>query len=387
MALKLSMTGMDGQTQAALATAFHNANASIGNLFELTDGNDADFVIVDMDSLYGPMSFMQLHNAGKHVIGLTQASTTKADSRLGRPLDMEQFKAVLRAAAGTAPAASAMPAPESASAPVAASVDHAAGPAGLTPAPSPTDVLPEETIAPTHAQAPTQPVAPVVASVNVSPEPVAPAPAAVTQQADVPAPEPAAEPAAPPVPEAQPEPPRARTLIDWLEPGALTAPTVLKRDDLPELIIDPVKREYRGPATLKSLAGYFDGEIGESHLTPASDADLLRTAGSAQPLQRLLWLAGLTAGKGKLETGHGERADYALTKWPQTEREYPKHFRIATAMMKGPSHIMEIADAAGVPLEDVADFINANVATGFAAASLNGAPLELSGPLARLRPR
>ena len=352
MALKLSMTGMDGQTQAALTTAFNDANAAIGHLFELTQGNDADFVIVDMDSLYGPMSFMQLHNAGKHVIGLTQASTTKADSRLARPLNQEQFKAVLMAASGGA---------------------AAAVPAGATPAPSPVDVLPEETIAPTQAHAPVQPAAPVAAPANVSAEPVAaPAPVAA-------APEPAPAPVQ--------EPPRVRTLLNWLEPGALSSPTMLTRDGLPELIIDPNKREYRGPATLKAIASYFEGEVTAADLKPASDADLLRTAGSAQPLQRLIWLAGLMAGKGKLETGVGERADYLLTKWPQTEREYPKHFRIATAMMKGPSHIMEIADAAGVPLEDVADFINANVATGFASASLNGAPLELTGPLANLRPR
>ncbi|QYR53629.1 hypothetical protein [Lysobacter soyae] len=361
MALKLGMTGMDGQTQAALTTAFNEVNAAIGKPFELTQGNDADFVIVDMDSLYGPMSFMQLHNAGKHVIGLTQAATTKADSRLARPLDLAQFKAVLTAVSGGA--ASETPA---AAAPI-------AGTSGATPAPAPADVLPEETVAPTQAPAPAQPAAPVAAAANVSPEPVS-APVAA-------APEPEPE------PEPVPEPPRTRNLVDWLEPGQLNTPVLLTRDGLPELIIDPGKREYRGPATLKSLAGYFDGEVTQDDLKPATDADLLRTAGSAQPLQRLVWLAGLTAGKGKLETGVGERADYVLTKWPQTEREYPKHFRIATAMMKGPSHIMEIADAAGVPVEDVADFINANVATGFASASLNGAPLELSGPLAKLRPR
>lgn len=373
MALKLGMTGMDGQTQAALATAFNEVNAAIGKPFELTQGNDADFVIVDMDSLYGPMSFMQLHNAGKHVIGLTQGTTTKADSRLARPLDLEQFKAVLTATASGAPVPAPIAAPVAAPAPAPVAA-AASGLSGVTPAPSPADVLPEEKIVATHAQAPAQPSAPVTAAANVSPEPVV-APAALAD------PEP--EPVAVPVPEA----PRTRTLLNWLEAGALTKTSVLSRDGLPELIIDPGKREYRGPATLKSLVPYFDGEVSDSDFRPAADEDLVRTAGSAQPLQRLVWLAGLTAGKGKLETGVGERADYLLTKWPQTEREFPKHFRIATAMMKGPSHIMEIADAAGVPLEDVADFINANVATGFAAASLNGAPVELTGPLAKLRPQ
>ena len=58
--------------------------------------------------------------------------------------------------------------------------------------------------------------------------------------------------------------------------------------------------------------------------------------------------------------------NYRLTKWPQTEREYPKHFRIATAMMKGPATLDEVAAASGVPREDVADFVNASLASGYA---------------------
>jgi hypothetical protein len=64
--------------------------------------------------------------------------------------------------------------------------------------------------------------------------------------------------------------------------------------------------------------------------------------------------------------GFPEDAQYRLTKWPQTEREFPRHFRIATAMMKGPATLGEIAEASGVPVSDVADFVNANLATGFA---------------------
>ena len=57
---------------------------------------------------------------------------------------------------------------------------------------------------------------------------------------------------------------------------------------------------------------------------------------------------------------------YRLTRWARTEREFPKHFRIATAMMRGPATIAEIAEAAQVPHADVADFINANLAVGYA---------------------
>jgi hypothetical protein len=72
--------------------------------------------------------------------------------------------------------------------------------------------------------------------------------------------------------------------------------------------------------------------------------------------------------------GHDPNGQYRLSKWPQTEREYPKHFRIATAMMKGPATIDDIAAASGVDRGEIADFINANLATGYAEPVLPAAP-------------
>ena len=74
---------------------------------------------------------------------------------------------------------------------------------------------------------------------------------------------------------------------------------------------------------------------------------IARASGGAQPYMRLLWLCGLTVGKGNLLPGYALNRKYTLTKWPQIEREYPKHFRIATAMMKGPATLDEVAAASG----------------------------------------
>ena len=106
----------------------------------------------------------------------------------------------------------------------------------------------------------------------------------------------------------------------------------------------------------------------------------------AQPLARLQWLGGLLS---------GEAADgrYLLKKWPQTEREYPKHFRIATVMMKGPASVAEIAEASGVAPEEVAGFINAHLATGHAEAVAgepsppHEPPSKPSGLFGRMRGR
>ncbi len=62
-------------------------------------------------------------------------------------------------------------------------------------------------------------------------------------------------------------------------------------------------------------------------------------------------------------------------------------------MMKGPATVDEVAEASGVPGPEVADFINANLATGFAE-FVPPAPPEPSEPppkpaglLGRLRGR
>ena len=77
-------------------------------------------------------------------------------------------------------------------------------------------------------------------------------------------------------------------------------------------------------------------------------------------------MSGLSSGHGALLPGPDPDGQYRLSKWPQTEREYPKHFRIATAMMKGPATVNEVAEASGVSREEVCDFVNANLATGYA---------------------
>ena len=143
------------------------------------------------------------------------------------------------------------------------------------------------------------------------------------------------------------------------------------------LLIDPRSKVWHGTATLKPLAAYFDGSLLiEDFETPDAAAWESEAAklGAAQPLSRLQWLGGLLGGHGALLPGHDPDGKYRLVKWPQTEREYPKHFRIATAMMKGPAMVTEIAAAANVSDAEVADFVNAGLATGIVAQDIPEAP-------------
>lgn len=343
MPLTLGLTGMDPATEAALQSAFKQANTTMNERFALAPEADADYVVVDMDSMYGPMSWLRLHGAGKTVIGLTSAPRTQADFRLGRPFDAVSLDRLLHEIADQAgiavgPPQTAPAAPPPAPVVQAEPVLPPAPPSGFTPAPAPQDRLPEEI-----------------------PEPIA-------AESAAPMPEPLLVPE-PPV--AVPTPSRDPTLADWLVPKALQQRLRYRRSAGPNVLIDPKTRQYHGPATLKPLAGYFEGTVQLADFDAIDDATWTReaaAAGEAQPLSRLQWYGGLLAGKGELLPGHDPAGRYRLNKWPQTEREFPKHFRIATAMMKGPATLDEIAAASGVSRGEVADFVNANLTTGFAEA-------------------
>jgi hypothetical protein len=58
------------------------------------------------------------------------------------------------------------------------------------------------------------------------------------------------------------------------------------------------------------------------------------------------------------------QAAYRLARWPQIEREFPQHFRIAKAMLKCAGTPPDTAAAAGTAVEDVIAFIRAYGITG-----------------------
>ena len=353
MSLTLGLTGMDQATETALKAAFKDAGARVGH-WSMVAENDADYVIVDMDSMYGPMSWLRLHAAGKQVIGLTSAPRTQADFLLTRPFDAYHLASVLTEISGGPVAAEPAAAPTPPPAPAAAPPPPVAPPAVVAAPP----VAP-----PQPASPPPAPLPPAPAPVAAPAPPVAPAPAPVAV-----APAPVAPPAAP-ADEPVAGNGRNTAFSHWLRPGALTGRARYRHGKGPELLIDFGQRQYYGPATLKPLAEYFSTTVGLRDFEQLDDSawqSAVAALGGAQSLTRLQWYGGLLAGEGKLLPGYSPDGRFTLSKWPETEREYPRHFRIATAMMKGPSTIAEIAAASSVPAEDVIDFINANLTTGFA---------------------
>ncbi|KQZ59976.1 hypothetical protein ASD53_02045 [Lysobacter sp. Root559] len=377
---------MDPATETALQAAFKDANARLGARWQLLPESQADYVVVDMDSMYGPMSWLRLHAAGKSVIALTSAPRTQADYRLAQPFDANAIGDLLREIATQAgqPLEPAPAPPAIASAPSPAPAAPSPAPAAPRPAlaePIPTLDRAVEIplgVAPTPAPAPRAAPAPAPA-----PAPVAAAPA--------PAP-PAPAPAAPkPAPAPAPAAAVGESLLVWLTSGRLRGRVRLRGAE--PLFIDAEQRQYYGPSALKPLSAYFEKNPSAADFEAVDDkswAAAIAPLGEAMPLARLVWFGSLLAGHGALAPGYDPQRRYQMVKWPQTEREFPKHFRIATVMMKGPATLAEITEASGVPASDVADFVNANLATGFAEPESEPDPAEpakAGGLFGRLRGR
>src|SRR5688572_2970666 len=233
------LTGMDAATETALKSAFAEASMRMGGRWPLVSEQDATHVVVDMDSMYGPMSWLRLHGAGKMVIGLTSAPRSQTDFRLGKPFTAESVAQLLHEIA---------PAEDGA-------------PRGTTPAPSPADLLPEEQpiAAGEERAAPDQPPSAAVAATLDTPI-APPAPPREAPSAAPPAPSAATPVAAPAPAPAPPAPPRDRTLIDWMAPGQLHGRVRLQRGGT-DLLLDIGKQQYFGPATLKPLAAHVESVL------------------------------------------------------------------------------------------------------------------------------
>ncbi len=319
--------GFPREEAAAVEDLFEQANALLEHRWQIADETQAQVLIIDMDSMYGHMTWLKAQGSGKTTVGLTTGSRAETDLLLNRPLKADALAALLGQLSGQTPSASPSPRPA--------------------------------------------PVKEVV-------EPVAPEPARTTgQQTALPAAAARTTGQTPAMPAVAP--PRDPRIWDYLAPGALEGPVKLQLADAPILALDPATQTYAGSATLKALLPYVEAVLHKSDLIgiePAEFEAIKAQHGGAHPYTRLLWLCGLSTGNGQLLPGFDPNQKFHLAKWPQIEREFPKHFRVATVMMKGPARLAEIAEQSTGGLTEVTDFVNANLLTGMAVAE-GGTPAEL----------
>jgi hypothetical protein len=352
----ICFAGLSREEEAEIVTRFKQANARVGKHWMVTPETEADVLVIDMDSMYGQMSLMKAIGTGKILVALTASGRAETDHVLQRPVTVDALVELferISSGAGTPPAdaenfppANAMPAP--------------------APAPEPvwTAAVPTPVAATPTAASPPAAAAEIPSSAKVTAE-------------------------LPVVPAAKPADPR---LADYLRPGALPGPVRLQLAGAPDLVLDPSSQTYLAGSSLKPLLPYCTAILRDDDLHPLVASELPALAaslGGSQPWSRLAWLCALTGGNGALAAGYGPNDKYKLLKWPQTEREFPKHFRIATVMMKGPANLTEIAEQSGSSLIEVIDFVNACLATGVAEPDLpppaNAEAAKGGGLLGRFR--
>src|SRR5687768_11663653 len=88
-------TGMESAEQERLTAMFAEANRRLGNTWSLAPENDAEMLIIDVDSLYGHMSWLKVHNSGRTVVALSSNAQADADYVLHRPVALEALNALL----------------------------------------------------------------------------------------------------------------------------------------------------------------------------------------------------------------------------------------------------------------------------------------------------
>lgn len=322
-------TGMEAGEAAQLTALFADVNRRLGNRWKIAENADAaNLVVIDIDTLYGHMSWLRAQSQGQSVAALTAGEDADADHLLRRPVSFDALLALL---------------------------SDKSAPRAVQPAPEPEPEIP----APAPVREPTPEPASATAPVAATPPPAAPVPAPTLETA----------PLAPQTPQA-PAASKSRKLLDYLTAAdAPSGAAALSAPGVPALIVHFARREYLGGNTIRPLLPHAQRSIEPSEWKPLDDTryDSLKTQlGGVQPLSRLSWLAALGANEGQPPAQLPPDARFKLGKWPQIEREFPKHFRIATTMMKGFASADEIAASSGATLAEVNGFIAASLIAGHA---------------------
>ncbi|MDN5923539.1 MAG: hypothetical protein L0H70_00910 [Xanthomonadales bacterium] len=361
--LKIALCGMDEQQASGFAKTFDSLSRRLGRAW-LWGGDayeSADLVVIDIDTVYGHIDWLKATAMGLRTVLYTVAdNANESDLILHKPLKTAELADVLMAVAAEhgmdvtmGPPDPELP-PKPRRPPAASTVD------GAMPAPA---EIPAPVTPPSAAtDAPVAANKPALAAVAAA-EPALPVSkqTAKTEVVNAPA---------------------ITSVGGWLLAQHSDKPVAIRAHEH-EWVIDVERDAYHGPSALKPLHIALKQPPDVLHPITVEALEQSRKQPS-QPLGRLRWYAAMCATPGKLASGLDPEAQYKLSRWPQIEREFPRHFRIATAMMKQADRIDDVASASGAPREDVIDFINAYSALGYIA--VDGANDEAArGVMSRLR--
>lgn len=336
----IAVTGTSEQDAARIAGLLERHRHKLSTPWESAAAAEADLLVVDIESTYGQMDWLRARSRGRLVIAYTSASEPiEPQFSLRKPVVSGELVALLNRI----------------------SADMSVGKPDAQPMQS--------------ANAETYEPAPVRELKIVPP---------ANEVVAV-----AAQPVKPPVEAAAtPETFHVDELLGVLEASA--GPVRLVCEGLPSIIIDPEHQRWYSGVSLKPLAGWSKLKLRRDQLIPLSAEEFAAAVEilPAQSYPRLVWFTHLARSEGNLDAGLPAGARYRLTRWPQVEREFPRHFRIATAMMRGTGTVAEIAAQSTAGVNDVVDFVNAYNALGYVECESTlpvTAPNDRTGLLERVR--
>lgn len=210
----------------------------------------------------------------------------------------------------------------------------------------------------------------------------------------------------PPVPSglelAEPVVPRAGTLIELLENGAIdtsvriTIPSQDEAPDHPEnLWIDPDLKQYLLGSSLGHLRSFLRSVLEPRQIQRASRDEYRAQAQRVRPktLTRLQWFSALSCSDGELLPSFDRSRPFQLTAWPDMEGHSPFFFRLAGLLVKQAVTFDEVIAMTGIESAVAADFVNASYRCGLTrqvarrAGSIHGFPFAGRNIVSRLRQR
>jgi hypothetical protein len=309
--------------------------------WQVSDHASADLLLIDAESVHGHMDWLRASSSGRLAVACSNArESCDAKFLLAKPVIADELVAMLNRIGADLGAQPGTPTVPLAAMPV----------AWVTPIESPTT--------------PAANASSVVASLDTEPA------AAATLAIDAP-----------------PEP----HLVDFLGTNPpLRGRMRLTAVGLPSIFLDPDTRKWHADASLKGLSSWCTRALMPGDAQAIGEVEYHKGIAtlSAQPYARLEWLTHLVHGEGRLNPGLDPNGRYKLARWPQSEREFPKHFRIATMMLKEWTSIDEVAELSGATIAEVVNFINAYHALAYIeyeSPTQAPQPAQRSGLFARMR--
>ena len=91
----LCFTGFSRDDLAQAQALFEQANAQRGQRWSQAAEADAGVLVIDMDSMYGHMTWLKATGSGRRTVGVTAGERCETDFLLRRPFGVEGMAALL----------------------------------------------------------------------------------------------------------------------------------------------------------------------------------------------------------------------------------------------------------------------------------------------------